>query len=143
MNNDIIEISDLEINDNLGSNWEGPKKSTNFGGGLEFLMNDKIKDSNKQTSDIKKYIKEIREKMFVFFQNKEFPNSVVDGKIVGDCIYREDSYGGGKRKSEYTRTGQKHTTKQGKQYVVFMKKNNKYIRVKDKQTNKFVYKKVK
>jgi hypothetical protein len=45
---DIIEISDLDFGENL----DGPKKSTNFGGGLEFLMNDKIKDSNKQTSDI-------------------------------------------------------------------------------------------
>ena len=47
---DIIEISDLDLDSN--DNWGGPKKSTNFGGGLEFLMNDKIKDSNKPSSDI-------------------------------------------------------------------------------------------
>ena len=46
---DIIEISELNIDDRFDS---GPKKSTNFGGGLEFLMNDKIKDSSKPTSDI-------------------------------------------------------------------------------------------
>ena len=39
---DIIEISELDISDNLGGNWDAPKKSTNFGGGLEFLMNDKV-----------------------------------------------------------------------------------------------------
>ena len=44
MNNDIIDISmDFENLDNSGSNW-GSKK-TNFGGGLELLMNDKIKDN--------------------------------------------------------------------------------------------------
>ena len=46
---DIIEISELDLND---SNFSFEKKSTNFGGGLELLMNDKIKDSNKPTSDI-------------------------------------------------------------------------------------------
>jgi len=52
MNSDTIEfseISDLDFN----SSWENkPQKSSNFGGGLEFLMNDKVKDNNKQTSDI-------------------------------------------------------------------------------------------
>jgi hypothetical protein len=46
---DIIEISELNIDEDFNS---GPKKSTNFGGGLEFLMNDKIKESSKPTSDI-------------------------------------------------------------------------------------------
>ena len=49
---DIIEISELDMNDNLGGNWDAPKKTTNFGGGLEFLMNDKVKESNRQFSDI-------------------------------------------------------------------------------------------
>jgi hypothetical protein len=46
---DIIEISELNMDDNFDL---GPKKSTNFGGGLEFLMNDKIKENSKPTSDI-------------------------------------------------------------------------------------------
>jgi len=48
---DMIEISELNFND---ENWNnGPSmKSTNFGGGLELLMNDKIKDNSKPTSDI-------------------------------------------------------------------------------------------
>ena len=47
----MIEISELNFND---ENWNnGPSmKSTNFGGGLELLMNDKIKDNSKPTSDI-------------------------------------------------------------------------------------------
>jgi len=45
----IIEISELDLND---SNFSFEKKSTNFGGGLELLMNDKIKDNNRPTSDI-------------------------------------------------------------------------------------------
>jgi hypothetical protein len=46
--NDIIEISDFDLNnDNFKQT-----KSSNFGGGLEFLMNDKIKENNKPTSDI-------------------------------------------------------------------------------------------
>lgn len=49
MNNDIIDISlDFESLDGLGS---GSKK-TNFGGGLELLMNDKQKASAGPTSDI-------------------------------------------------------------------------------------------
>jgi len=39
---DIIEITDLDLNGN----------SSNFGGGLELLMNDKVKDGNKPTSEI-------------------------------------------------------------------------------------------
>jgi hypothetical protein len=45
---DIIELSEIDFNDmNTGS-----MKSTNFGGGLELLMNDKIKESTRQNSDI-------------------------------------------------------------------------------------------
>jgi len=51
MNSDIIEISEISDLD-LNSDWDKPTKSTNFGGGLEFLMNDKVKDNNKPTSDI-------------------------------------------------------------------------------------------
>jgi hypothetical protein len=50
---DIIELSELDFNDNFGGgNDDWNKKSSNFGGGLEFLMNDKIKESSKSTSDI-------------------------------------------------------------------------------------------
>ena len=45
---DILEITELDFNDNSG--WEN--KSSNFGGGLELLMNDKIKESNGPSSDI-------------------------------------------------------------------------------------------
>ena len=49
MNNDIIDISmDFE---NLDNSWENNKKS-NFGGGIELLMNDKKTDSQGLTSDI-------------------------------------------------------------------------------------------
>lgn len=50
MNSDIIEISSVDLNDD---GWS-PKKSTNFGGGIELLMNDKIKEghSSRQSSDI-------------------------------------------------------------------------------------------
>jgi hypothetical protein len=52
---DIIELSELDFNENFGGDGGGQndwdKKTSNFGGGLEFLMNDKIKDS-KPTSDI-------------------------------------------------------------------------------------------
>jgi hypothetical protein len=47
--NDIIELSDLDFtNDNSKSSM----KSTNFGGGLELLMNSHSKDNNKHKSDI-------------------------------------------------------------------------------------------
>ena len=46
--NDIIEISSLD--DNFDS-FSAPK-SSNFGSGIELLMNDKMKDSHKPTSDI-------------------------------------------------------------------------------------------
>jgi len=44
---DLIELSELDFNDNSFS-----QKKTNFGGGLELLMNDKVKEGNKPTSDI-------------------------------------------------------------------------------------------
>jgi hypothetical protein len=45
---DMIEISELDMGNDFG-----PKKGTNFGGGLEFLMNDRVKDSGgRQGSDI-------------------------------------------------------------------------------------------
>jgi len=48
---DILDITDLDLNDNnFGSN--GFSKTSNFGGGLELLMNDKVKESGKPTSDI-------------------------------------------------------------------------------------------
>ena len=51
MDSDIIELSSLDFNELPSSS--GPKKSANFGGGIELLMNDKVKDgSSKQTSDI-------------------------------------------------------------------------------------------
>jgi len=48
---DMIEITELDLNDNFGGGWES-KSSTNFGGGLELLMNDKIKDNKGPISDI-------------------------------------------------------------------------------------------
>ena len=47
---EMIELSELEFNDSGNDDWG--KKSTNFGGGLEFLMNDKIKEGSRVTSDI-------------------------------------------------------------------------------------------
>jgi hypothetical protein len=49
MDNDIIDIS-MSF-DNL-DNFNGHSKKTNFGGGIELLMNDKKTDSNKLTSEI-------------------------------------------------------------------------------------------
>jgi hypothetical protein len=46
MDNDIIDISSIKLND-------GPMKSSNFGGGIELLMNDKVREGgSKPTSDI-------------------------------------------------------------------------------------------
>jgi hypothetical protein len=45
---DMLELTELDFDDNSG----GFGKSSNFGGGLELLMNDKIKDSKKISSDI-------------------------------------------------------------------------------------------
>ena len=48
---EIMDITELEFaDDNFGGGFE--TKSSNFGGGLELLMNDKIKESRKPTSDI-------------------------------------------------------------------------------------------
>lgn len=51
---DIIEISELNMDDGFGDNsWDSKPKSSNFGSGIEFLMNDKIKDkSSNPSSDI-------------------------------------------------------------------------------------------
>jgi len=46
---DIIELSTLDLDNNIS--FGSAPRSTNFGGGIELLMNDKIKD-NKPTSDI-------------------------------------------------------------------------------------------
>jgi len=48
---DFVELTELEFNDNNFGN-DGFGKSSNFGGGLELLMNDKIKENGKPTSDI-------------------------------------------------------------------------------------------
>lgn len=45
---DIIEISELNFNDD---NFR-PTKGGNFGGGLELLMNDKVKETSNMSSDI-------------------------------------------------------------------------------------------
>ena len=47
---EMIELSELEFNESGNDDWG--KKSTNFGGGLEFLMNDKMKEASRVTSDI-------------------------------------------------------------------------------------------
>ena len=46
---DIIEISELDWN--TPTQGQGPK-STNFGSGIELLMNDKVKEGSKMSSDI-------------------------------------------------------------------------------------------
>lgn len=43
---DLMEITELDLNDS------GFGRSSNFGGGLELLMNDKIRESSRPTSDI-------------------------------------------------------------------------------------------
>ena len=43
---DLMEITELDLNDN------GFGRSSNFGGGLELLMNDKVRESSRPTSDI-------------------------------------------------------------------------------------------
>ena len=48
---DIMELTELDFDSN--SNFGGGQtKSSNFGGGLELLMNDKVKESNRPVSDI-------------------------------------------------------------------------------------------
>ena len=52
MDNDIIDISlDFENLDNGSSSWNNQKK-TNFGGGIELLMNEKKMENSGPTSDI-------------------------------------------------------------------------------------------
>ena len=46
---ELTEITDLNFSNNLNESFS---KSTNFGGGLELLMNDKVKDNGNQSSDI-------------------------------------------------------------------------------------------
>ena len=43
---DLMDITELDLNDT------GFGRSSNFGGGLELLMNDKVRESNRPTSDI-------------------------------------------------------------------------------------------
>jgi len=43
---DLMEITELDLNDSSFG------RSTNFGGGLELLMNDKVRESSRPTSDI-------------------------------------------------------------------------------------------
>jgi len=43
---DVIELNDF------GNDMSFKKSSTNFGGGIELLMNDRVKDSSKKSSDI-------------------------------------------------------------------------------------------
>ncbi len=46
---DLMEITELDLDDSgFGSNY----RSSNFGGGLELLMNDKVRESSRPTSDI-------------------------------------------------------------------------------------------
>ena len=47
---EIIDITELDFNNDFG---EKPKftKSTNFGSGIELLMNDKVKEGSRPTSD--------------------------------------------------------------------------------------------
>ena len=50
--NDIIELSDLDFTNDNDKNSRSSMKSTNFGGGLELLMNSHSKDNGKHKSDI-------------------------------------------------------------------------------------------
>ena len=50
--NDIIELSDLDFTNDNDKNSRSSMKSSNFGGGLELLMNSHSKDNVKHKSDI-------------------------------------------------------------------------------------------
>jgi hypothetical protein len=50
--NDIIELSDLDFTNENDKNSRSSMKSTNFGGGLELLMNSHSKDNVKHKNDI-------------------------------------------------------------------------------------------
>jgi len=52
MNNDIIEISDLDWDIKPSSNRGSELRSSNFGSGIELLMNDKVKENTRVSSDI-------------------------------------------------------------------------------------------
>ena len=43
---DIIELSEINFNDD---NFSSKNKHTHFGGGLELLMNDKVKDNKNKS----------------------------------------------------------------------------------------------
>ena len=47
---DLMEITELNFENDFGNN--NSVKSSNFGGGLELLMNDKVKENNRPISDI-------------------------------------------------------------------------------------------
>ena len=51
---EMIDISSFDLNESSGSSRKSGLKSTNFGGGIELLMNDKVKESSggRMTSDI-------------------------------------------------------------------------------------------
>ena len=51
---DLIEITELDLNDNsnFGNNSNNSNKTNNFGGGIELLMNDKVRDNTRLTTDI-------------------------------------------------------------------------------------------
>ena len=46
---DLMEITELDLND---GGFGNDIRSSNFGGGLELLMNDKVRESSRPTSDI-------------------------------------------------------------------------------------------
>lgn len=46
---DLFEITELDLNDDFGSS---ENRSSNFGGGLELLMNDKVRENSRPSSDI-------------------------------------------------------------------------------------------
>ena len=48
---DIMEITELDFNDNFGGG-SGMGRSSNSGGGLELLMNDRVRENSRPTSDI-------------------------------------------------------------------------------------------
>ena len=49
---DIMEITELDFNDNFSGGGGGMGRSSNSGGGLELLMNDRVRESSRPTSDI-------------------------------------------------------------------------------------------
>ena len=51
MDNDIIDIS-MDFDNLQDNSWGGSKSKSNFGGGIELLMNDKKTDTQGPTSDI-------------------------------------------------------------------------------------------